>query len=306
MEIEYSQDIYYSNKKKIPISEVANALLALEEVSSLAPILLERLFDDVTVRNISIYVDEIHSGSLTEKIKYYLWVAFQKNIEDQSGIDYQNLEGKSKDTKSNLIGWLLAASLVVALKYAADKAFPNEEKPNIQNQINVTIQAGRDITGMSEEKLLETIENVVRENPDSVHGAIGFSNPAKKEEGAYLKLGQEMELSSELLREVPSGLLDEEEQERVIELEATDIYIRATDKDSGKTGWGATIPEFSKKRMRMHIAPGIDLAFLSHMDVVVGNVAIFYTIDNEGKIRRPHVHLFGIDKERSISRNSQP
>ena len=72
MEIEFSQNIYYSNKKKIPIAEVANALLALEEVSALTPILLERLFDDVTVQNMAIYVDELHSGSLKEKIKYYL------------------------------------------------------------------------------------------------------------------------------------------------------------------------------------------------------------------------------------------
>ena len=243
---------------------------------------------------------------LKEKIKYYLWVAFQNNIADQSGIDYKNLENESEEKKSNVIGWLLAASLIVALKFAADKAFPNEQKPHIENQINITIQAGKDITGVSEEKLLETIKSVVRENPDAVRGAIGFSNPAKKESDSYLSIGEEVKFTPELLQEVPSGLLEDEEQERVIELEATDIYIRATDKDSGKTGWGATIPEFSKKRIRMHIAPGIDLTFLAHMDIVVGNVAIFYSVDGEGKIRKPHVHLYGIDKERSISRNGQP
>jgi hypothetical protein len=305
MEIAFSQDIYYSNTKKIPIAELANSLLSLERISVLTPILLERLFDDVTVVDMSIYVDDLEGGSLKETVKYYLWVAFQNNISDQSGVDYKNLADESETNKSNIVGWLLAASIIVALKFAADKAFPNAEKPHIQNQMNITIQAGRDITGLDEEKLLETIKSAVAENSDAVKGAVGFSNPAKKEKEAYLSVGQDVILSPEVLQEIPSGLLEEEEQERVVEFEGTDIYIRATDKDSGKTGWGATIPEFSSKRIRMHIAPGIDLSFLAHMDIVVGNIAIFYTVDNEGRIRKPHVHLFSVDKERSVVRNDQ-
>lgn len=305
MEIAFSQDIYYSNTKKIPIAELANSLLALEKVSALTPILLERLFDDVTVVNMSIYVDDLESGSLSETIKYYLWVAFQNNISDKSGMEYKNLADESEASKSNIVGWLLAASIIIALKFAADKAFPNAEKPHIQNQMNIIIQAGRDITGLDEEKLLETMKNAVAENCEAVKGAVGFSNPAKKEKEAFLRLGQDVILSPEALQEIPNALLEEEEQERVVEFEDADIYIRATDKDSGKTGWGATVPEFSAKRMRMHIAPGIDLSFLAHMDIVVGNIAIFYTIDSEGKIRKPHVHLFSVDKERSIFRNDQ-
>ena len=305
MEIEFTQDIYYSNKKKIPIADVAKALLALEKVSSLAPILLENLFDDVNVKNMSIYVDELESGSLKEKIQYYLWVAFQKNLSENSGVEYNNIENKSDSNKSNIVGWVIAASLVVALKYAADKAFPNQEKPYIQQQINITVQAGRDITGMDTDELLEKIEAVVKENPEAIKGAVEFTKPAKNESDAYLKFGEDVNFSPEFLKEVPNSLLIEDEQERVIELNATEVFIRATDKDSGKKGWGATVPEFNEKRIRMHIAPGIDLVFLFHQDVVIGDVAIFYLIDSEGNIRKPHIHLYAVDKEATLLRNGK-
>ncbi|MEJ1397746.1 MAG: hypothetical protein RPU52_09505, partial [Candidatus Sedimenticola sp. (ex Thyasira tokunagai)] len=57
MELSITQDIYYSNKEKIPLSEVARSLLALEEVSRIAPDILEKLYEDVTVQSMSVFVD---------------------------------------------------------------------------------------------------------------------------------------------------------------------------------------------------------------------------------------------------------
>lgn len=306
MEIEFIQDIYYSNKKKIPIAEVANSLLALEGVSIITPKILEKLFDDLTVKNLVVYVDELESGSLKEKIQYYLLAVFQKNIEDQSGVEYKNLEAADGDKRSNIVGWVIVATLIIALKLAAEKAFPNSEKPNIQQQINITLQAGRDITGHDTEELLKTITEAVKENPNSIKNAIEFVKPAKKEEDAHLIIGENMQLSPNLLKEVPSSVQDDDDEERVVELASTELIIRATDKDSGKQGWAATVPEFNDKRIRMHIAPGIDLEFLAHQDIVIGDVAIFYKIDLEGKITKPHVHLFGIDKNETVKLNGQP
>lgn len=305
MEIEFTQDVYYSNKKKIPLSEVAKSLLALEQASSIAPELIERLFDDISVRNMSIYVDELETGSLKEKIQYYLTVGFQKNISELTGVEYTNIETASSEKQKQILGWAIAAGLIFSFKVASDKAFPNQEKPNIENQINITIQAGRDVTGLDAEELISAVEGVVRDNPRAVKGAVDFASPAKKEQGAYLSLDRETTFSPELLAEVPGGVIDEEERERVLELENEDIFIRATDKDSSKKGWGATIPAFSEKRLRMHIAPGLDLTFLSHMDIVVGDVSIFYRILSDGTIVRPHAHLYAVDKEATLKRNGK-
>lgn len=306
MDIEYTQDIYYSNKQKIPISEVARSLLALEEASSVVPTLIETIFDDVSIKSMSIYIEELESGSLKERVQYYLWIALQNNLENNSEIEYKNLSNETGENKRNIIGWALAATLIIALKFAADRAFPNEEKPYLQEQINITFQAGRDITGIDSEKLLGTVKTLVKENPQAIKGAIGFTNPAKKEKNAHLKIGTITRLTSELLKEVPAGLFEEEEQERVIELTDTEVFIRATDKDSGKKGWGATVPEFSEKRVRMHIAPGIDLEFLSHQDVIVGDVAIFYLVTTQGNVKKPHIHLYSINEEETRRKNGQP
>jgi hypothetical protein len=300
MEISFIQNIYYSNKEKIPISEVAKSLLALEELSRVAPEILEKLYEDVTVRNMSVYVDELASGSLKEKINFYFWVAFQKFLAEESGLEPKQLEEESPERRNDILAWVMVAILVIALKAAADKVFPNSEKENIAQQINITFNAGRDITGIDTEKLRKTVEGVVENNPQVVKGAVGFVKPAKKEKEAYIEIDRNSRLSSSFLNEIPDGMIEEGEQEKVIELANTVVFIRATDKDSGKRGWGATILEFNERRIRMHVAPGIDLKFLAHQDVVIGDVAIFFSVDKEGNIRKPHAHLYSIDKDATL------
>ncbi|MEJ1486964.1 MAG: hypothetical protein RPU72_01165 [Candidatus Sedimenticola sp. (ex Thyasira tokunagai)] len=230
-------------------------------------------------------------------------VAFQKYLKDESGIEPKEFGEESPEKRSSIIAWVIVATVVVALKVAADKAFPNADKENVIQQVSITFNAGRDITGIEEEKLRETIGQAIESNPQVVKGAVGFAKPAKKEKNAYIEFDNKGKLHASFLREVPSGLIDEDEKEKVIELSNTEVFIRATDKDSGKRGWGATIPEFSEKRIRMHVAPGIDLVFLSHQDVVIGDVALFYSVDREGNIRKPHAHLYSVDKDETLRAN---
>lgn len=299
MDIEVSQEIYYSNRTHLPLAEVAASLLSLEKSSRIAPVALEKIFDGVVVERMSVYLDELHSGSLKEKVRYYLQYAVQKRIEEESKLELGELDKVAKERQQKILGWLIAACILVALDKASSQIFANSERPNLENQINITFQIGSELTGIAPDVLRGNIEEAVKESPEAVKGAVGFVRPAKRDPEAEITVDSEPYFGPKVLAEVPTTVPDPEPQEKVVELQQTEVHIRATDRDSGRKGWGATIPDFSEKRLRLSIAPGIDLNYLAHHDVVIGAVAVFYTVDAMGNIIRPHAHLYSVDKERT-------
>jgi len=301
MDIVFDQEIYYSNKQHLPLGEVAKSLLALEKATAIAPRAIELLYKDVIAHDFEIIIDELHSGSLTEKLKYYLKPVFQKQLEDATWIDIETLEGKTPEVKEKIVALIFIAVVLFALYEAKQRFFPNSPTNHIEQQINVTLQAGRDISGIDEETLRKALTQAVQEDQDAIKGAVGFVKPAKRDPDASIQIDGKPYLSSQAIAEIPSTLPDEDLRERAIDLANTTISIRATDKDSGKKGWAATIPEFMDRRIRIHISPDIDLNYLAHHDVVVGNVTVFYSTDDAGRIMKPHAHLFSIDKGETAS-----
>lgn len=299
MNIEFARHIYYSNKDHLSVREIAEALLALEKVANPVGEVIEALYDDVVYQSLRIELDELQSGSLSERVRFYLRLAFQKHVEKEAGIEFKSLEGEQAEKKANIAGWALAVVVLFGAKAAADRVWPTKPKQHIDQQINLTLQAGRDITGIEVEKLRTAVQRAIADDPSAIKGAVGFARPAKSDDRAAISIDDAPFLPPEAIAEIPSGMQDEEPQEKVIELEGVEIYIRATDRDSGKRGWGATIPAYSDKRIRLHVAPGIDLIKLAHCDVVIGDVAIFYSVDGNGNISKPHAHLYSVDLDKT-------
>jgi len=184
--------------------------------------------------------------------------------------------------------------LLYGLKVGADRIFPNQNKENLKNEVNIVINTGVEITGVDKKSLQETINEVVQKNPDLPKNAVNFAKPAKIDPSAFITFDQKYKISEKALSESPLSIYDEENLERSIKFENTEIRIRATDKDYSGRGWGAIIPEFSENRVRMNVDPSIDLSELSHEDTVNGDVVIFHSIDAEGNIKKPHAHLYKV------------
>lgn len=301
MDIVFDQEIYFSNKNHLPLNDIAQSLLALQKAVVVAPRAMELLYEDVIADGVEIFIDELRSGSLSENLKYYFRVGLQKHVEDQVGIPIESLENQPPDRIKKIAAWLIAAGMLFALKAASESFQSKEPKTHIDQQINISLNAGRDITGIETNILRNALEKSVRENPEAVKGAVGFVRPAKKDIEASIQLDRSQFLSSQAIAEVPSALPEEELQEKSIEFANTEIYIRATDRDSGKKGWAATIPEFRESRIRLHVAPGIDLNFLAHSDVIVGNVIVFYSIDDRGNVVKPRAHLISLNEQKTKS-----
>lgn len=297
MYIQLQQEIYYSNKEHLPLNEIAKSLLSLEKAAAVTPRALELLYKDVVPQGVQIYVEELQSGSLSEKLKYYIQLAFQKWMGKEFGIEPNLLEAQNESKRQEVVRWLIGAILLIAIQAAKERFFPGAASTHIEQQVNLTLQAGRDITGINEETLKSAIKQAVKENPDALRGAIGFVKPAKRDSEAEISIDRKPYLSSRAISEIPSAIPDDPQNESVLNFANTEIAIRATDKDSSKKGWAATIPEYSDKRIRLHIAPGVDLNYLAHHDIVVGNVTVFYSVDDVGRVYKPHAHLLSIDKE---------
>lgn len=295
MEVTFSQEIYFSNKKKLPIGDVAKSLLALESVSRNSPIALSKLFRGTNVQQIDIFVDTIESGSLKEKINYYFRIAVQKNLENALGFEFPSIEKFSPETRKKVIAWALVALFFFGVKAASNKVFPDQPKKHINNEINIVLAAGRDITGVDEDKLREIFEEITKENPEIVKSSVEFVKPAKQDPSASISFDKDYKLSDSAIKEIPSSLPEDESNEKAIEFEETEILIRATDKDSGRKGWGAIIPQFNNKRIRMSVAPHIDLQLLAQHEIIVGDVTVFYSINKNGDVKRPHAHLYHIE-----------
>ncbi len=295
MEIVFEQEIYFSNKDHLLLTDVAKSLLAFDKNAKATPLALEKLFDDVVAQDIQLYVEELKSGSLTEKIKFRLKLAIQDQIEDESGVKLNLLSQKPQKKKEEIVSWIVVAVFLYGVKIAIDKFNNDSNKPNIQQQINITLNQGEEITGIDKEILNKKLNNSLEETPGAIQGAIEFTRPAKKDSNASISIDNNVILSKEAIAEVPSMLADLSQLEKSIELEKTEIVIRATDRDSAKRGWGATFPEFSDRRMKVSVAPGIDLNELAHKDSVTGNVTIFYCIDERGNTSKQHAHIFSVD-----------
>lgn len=300
MEIAFEHEIYFSNKNHLLLTDVARSLLALDRNAKAVPVVLEKLYDDVRSSGIDLYIEELHAGSLTEKIKFKLRLALQQRIESESGSKLGKLSKEPKERQEQIVAWLVTAVVLIGLKVGAEAIKSGASKPNLDNNIEISLDEGSRIATIDQQVLNIAIVDALHETPGSVTGAVEFARPAKKDPEASININNRPFVSSGALSEVPSATI-EADREKTLELADTEILIRATDRDSGKKGWGATIPAFSDSRMRVTVAPGIDLNALAHQDSVVGNVTIFYATDSAGNVVKRHAHIYSVRLERASS-----
>ena len=298
MEYSFSQEIYFSNKKSLLVSDVAKSLLSLSKVSKLTPQVIERLFEGTIISDIELYIDNLESGSLTERIKYYFSLAVQKKIDGLVGGGAPTLDGANSERFNNIAAWVMALLLLYGLKVGADKVFSNQPRENLKNEVNIVINTGVEVTGVDKETIQKTIREVVQKNPDLPKNAIEFAKPAKSDPSASITYDQRYKISEKALSEVPFTIYEDDKTEHSVRLENTEIRIRATDKDYAGRGWGAIIPAFYDRRVKMNVDPSIDLSELAHADVVYGDIVVFHQLDDEGNIKKPHAHLYKLYKEK--------
>ncbi|HBG19298.1 MAG TPA: hypothetical protein DDY32_08505 [Desulfobulbaceae bacterium] len=287
MELTSNHQIYYSNKQLLPLSDVAESLMALEKLIKQSPHTIEKFFPGLKIYDVEVYLNELQSGSLWEDIVVKFIFGSQAKFDEVIASTREKIGLKYLIDKPKLLSAILLALLLYG-GYKALASNPNSSPQSIQNiQINnnIVVQAGAELAEMEPEEFQFIIEDSVDRNGSIAKNAIKFVKPAKRDPSASITFDDtaNLSISPEAVSAMPGYLEDEIPEETIQEFQNIEISIRATDLDHKRSGWGAVIPSISDRRTRLQLDPTIDTEMLIERRKVVGEVTAVFRYTEEGE-----------------------
>ncbi len=287
MELVSNHQIYYSNKDHLPLSDVAESLLALEKLIKQSPQTIEKFFPGLKIYDIEVYLNELQSGSLWEDVIVKFIFGNQEKFDEVITSTREKIGLKYLVDRPKLLSAILMAMLLAG-GYKALTANPNSSQQSIQNiQINnnIVIQAGAEIAEMPPSDFQLIIEEGVNRNNSIVKNAIKFIKPAKRDPSASITFDEtpNLSISPETVAAMPGYLEDEVPEESIEEYHSVEVIIRATDLDHKRTGWGAVIPTIGERRTRLQLDPTINAEVLIERRKVTGDVTAVFRYTEEGE-----------------------
>lgn len=284
MELTTSHRIFYSNENPIPVTEIAESLLALERVIKASPEVLERLFPGVKIDKVEVFIKKIESGSLLEDfiVKFFFGdqVAFDdfiKKLRKKTG-----MEKLQEDNKT--LSVIILALILLGGAYGLSK-IPSDPKnqTTIEANNNVIINLGAGMIEMSPDDFRAIIETSVKSKKNLAQDAIKVIMPAKKDQRASITFDDDPQtsLTAETIRAFPRYVPSDATDEIIRDYKNISVIIRATDLDSLKKGWAAVVPEVSDKRVPLQLDPNIDPNYLSSNPSVFGDVTVIFKTNGD-------------------------
>jgi len=284
LEFTASHQIYYSTKNPIPISQVAESLLALERIIQRSPIVLEKLFDGVKIQKIHAYVERIESGSLTERIIVRFLFGSQEKFDDfvdkvSKGAGMEKLR-ETPIFPIIIMGIVLSGAMIAHDNWGG----PPENRTVIEANNNTIINLGAGMVDMDPVTFRAIVETAVSNRADLARDTVKIIRPAKSDKDSNIVFDDipELTLASETIRAIPTYLKDDISDESISDYEKVEIEIRAIDLDSLKRGWAVKIPAVHEKRIPLQIDKSIDPEILIGKKFFKGDVTVIFKKDAQG------------------------
>lgn len=269
-------EFFYSTKAPVPIAEVIEGLQGLERLLRSLPRAIEKA-SGVPVLDSEIYVEEIKSGSLIEKVAVKLFFNTEQEFEDFLSKVKTKLDG-SPMIKGTLITALIAGLVGYGI-YLAAKTAP-APTPNITANNNVIINIGAGEVGMTPDAFRAIVETAVIDKKDFARAAVKLVKPARGDTDASIVLDGRQDIAIEPASIVETPLIvNIEPQKRVDELQNAVLLLRAGDMDRKNAGWAGAI-EGKTERLPIQLDPMVDPADLFGRSKVVADIALVFHQDN--------------------------
>lgn len=287
MEIETSHKIYYSNKKHVPLTDIAESLLALEKIIQQSPSVLEKIFPGAKIQGVEVYLNELKSGSLYEDIVIKLifgnqekFDQFIENIREKIGLNHLS-------TNSQILSALILILTLMSVSYVLGKSKSSSERNQniIETNINIIVGEGAEMLQISPNELRVLIESGIPDQNELARNAIKFIGPAKKDSEASITFDQDpkLSISSDSITAFPAYILESEQAETIEDFDQIEVSIRATDLDSFKRGWGAIVPKIHQRRVRLQLDPHIKAEGLMQHPTLLGNITAVFNFNEKGE-----------------------
>lgn len=300
MEITIHQKIYYSNKRLVPIRNVAESLLALEAIIRQSPDILEAMFPDTEISIDEIYINELKSDSLWEDVVVKFIFKDQKNFDTfianiRERVDMDNLMNNQQLLSVIIISLILIGG---AYYLERDRSSTPEQKTTIEVSNNKIIQIGAGMVDLSAQDFKAIIDSAIKDKDSLAKNAAKVVAPAKLDPNASITFNDndELRISNDVVRAMPRFVQEPIEEEYVEDFKNIELEIRATDLDSNKRGWAVVISELHKKRVRLQLDPGLDPEILLGKRKITADVTVIFGYDNERNRIPKLVFLRGINK----------
>ena len=299
MQISTGQQLRYSNHDPLPIEDVADSLLAMKALIEAAPEVFIGLFPTVSIQGLSIYVNEIKSGSLLEDLAVRFVWGNQSKLESDidSARSQLNVEGLLQNKP--LLSCIILALILGGGKYLLEKQNASEsQKAILQGNQNNVVIIGSKLTEGDPRILQGIIDSVISKNPSLAKHAVKAVRPAKREDGASIVMegNPDISISSAAVKAMPSLAPDEEPLEFVEDFKNLEVQIRAWDMDNTKRGWAVIIPSLSEKRSRLHLDPGVKPTDLQGKTKIFADITVVFKLDEKGVLYPGLVLLRRISK----------
>jgi hypothetical protein len=312
MELVLTHKIYYSPENPIPVKQIAESLLSLENIINKTPIVIEKLFDGIKIDKTYVFIDKIESGSLTEEIIVKFLFGNQENFDKFISKTRSFTKGGIEKMKDKPILAVIILSLILSggLYAYSHWGGPKENKTTIEANNNVIINVGAGMVEMSPNEFRAIVESAVGNKADLAKDAVKLVRPAKRSANAFIAFDDDdrLRIEPETVQAIPSYLKDDIEDESIDDYENVEIVIRALDFDSLKKGWAVVIPSLSEKRMKLQLDKSIDPEILYGKRSVIGDVTIIFKKDSGGNDIPTKAFLRRIQPETStaLSQSSVP
>jgi len=290
--------VSYDVAGHIPVSVVAESLVANGSLAVEAAYLLEALIPGLVVERAEVSVRSVsHESPLQQAFIVAVVAAYQKDMVSDVPKIFTDLTGLEVPDRYHTI--LTVVVLMIAaygISKAIERLFPAKKTDKIdENFRNLTIVAGDLIQSPPGE-----IEAAIRgrladkKQPKLTKAIRNFFAPTIGKEGASI-IGGGSEINSPALAQIPNFSTAEAESEpdaseSVFENDQR-IIIHAMDRDRGKVGWAGHIPELFEERVPMKLDKTIDPEALFTKTEITGDVLIEYDVAEDGKKTPTQFHL---------------
>lgn len=287
MEFTVRQQIYYSNKELVPISEIAESLLALESLILQSPEILEAMFPGTHIVSVEVFINELKSDSIWEDIIIKFVFGSQEKF-DVFIADLRERVGMDKAMENPRF----FSTIIIAMIFAGgayylgkDGASTPEQKASIQANNNTIIQIGAGMVDLKAEDFQAILDNAIQDKDKLAKSAVNMVKPAKLDPKATITFNSDPNLliSNEAISAMPREYQEQQEEEFIEDFTDLQLDIRAMDLDSTKNGWKAVAPELYGKRVRLQLDPTVMPHELIGKGTITGNATVIFGKDKNLK-----------------------
>lgn len=252
-----SYRVRFTVENPVPVNIVIDSLRAHERLIKRSGKFLESVYDGLHITATTVYVEEIVDGSWV--VDFLVKYVVGEENEEQFRQLVENVLGDNDKMRSAVavaVGALLSAGAISAYNASTPDAVT---APGIEAHNSVVIQAAGDIN-IPAEKVQEFIENN-KDNKQVVKDTIDALKPASVTPGSMMEvqgIPVSLTMSSEAIESLPADMsfIPPNEQDKTYD--SIDIYISASDEDSGKKGWGGLVPDLFNNRVRFVLDENVD------------------------------------------------